>query len=399
MKEITYQSIVGFVIDNSTQSPIPGVKITSKEKDLGFTNSKGSYNIKVQVLDSNDDPKQHPLFFNKPNYSQHIEIPYNSSKDIISPPRIISLISNQDTINQQISEDQKPNPKDILAYNKQFNTPEVLFQKRLDGIKVDLKTKVLSLIYNIALTYGVTQLNSFYKKYDGKITPALIDELKTLTICPNQDLIALTILNKNKLVKQINTSLNAINILSNAIQINEGVITSLDITYNVLKFIPIPSAVLGVGIPISVINNIQDAKTILKNLIDKLDLTNNSIKLIITFLTNILNKVLFYLNILDQIIQICSPNIPTENINTQTINSLESINNPQITSPIITNVNGFEMGIEIEHSTNSLKRKRATARNQQGVIMLKGEWSYSSIEQILIDELVFYIQQNNLKPN
>jgi hypothetical protein len=31
--------------------------------------------------------------------------------------------------------------------------------------------------------------------------------------------------------------------------------------------------------------------------------------------------------------------------------------------------------------------------------MLQGEWSYSSIDQILIDELVFYIQQNNLKPN
>ena len=29
--------------------------------------------------------------------------------------------------------------------------------------------------------------------------------------------------------------------------------------------------------------------------------------------------------------------------------------------------------------------------------MLKGELSYSSNDQILIDELVFYIQQNDLK--
>jgi len=29
--------------------------------------------------------------------------------------------------------------------------------------------------------------------------------------------------------------------------------------------------------------------------------------------------------------------------------------------------------------------------------MLRGEWSFSSIDQILIDELVFYIQTNNLK--
>ena len=55
------------------------------------------------------------------------------------------------------------------------------------------------------------------------------------------------------------------------------------------------------------------------------------------------------------------------------------------------------MGIETEKTTNPLKRKRATATNKQGVVMLKGEYSFSSIEQILIDELVFYIQQNNLR--
>ena len=44
-----------------------------------------------------------------------------------------------------------------------------------------------------------------------------------------------------------------------------------------------------------------------------------------------------------------------------------------------------------------LKRRRAVAKNKQGVIILQGEPSFSSIDQILIDELVFYIQQNNLK--
>jgi hypothetical protein len=65
--------------------------------------------------------------------------------------------------------------------------------------------------------------------------------------------------------------------------------------------------------------------------------------------------------------------------------------------PVVINVNGFEMGVETEITEKPLKRRRAIARNKQGVIMLKGEWSFSSIDQILIDELVFYIQQNNLK--
>jgi len=44
-----------------------------------------------------------------------------------------------------------------------------------------------------------------------------------------------------------------------------------------------------------------------------------------------------------------------------------------------------------------LKQRRAVARNKSGIIMLQGEPSYSSNDQILIDELVFYIQQNDLK--
>jgi hypothetical protein len=55
------------------------------------------------------------------------------------------------------------------------------------------------------------------------------------------------------------------------------------------------------------------------------------------------------------------------------------------------------MGVETEVTENTLKRRRAIATNKQNVVMLKGEFSFSSIDQILIDELVFYIQQNNLK--
>ena len=55
------------------------------------------------------------------------------------------------------------------------------------------------------------------------------------------------------------------------------------------------------------------------------------------------------------------------------------------------------MGVETEITERSLKRRRAIARNKNGVVMLKGEYSFSSIDQILIDELVFYIQQNDLR--
>ncbi len=55
------------------------------------------------------------------------------------------------------------------------------------------------------------------------------------------------------------------------------------------------------------------------------------------------------------------------------------------------------MGTEVEDTQKSIKRKRGIAKNPNGVVMLKGEWSFSSNDQILIDELTFYIKQNNLK--
>ena len=55
------------------------------------------------------------------------------------------------------------------------------------------------------------------------------------------------------------------------------------------------------------------------------------------------------------------------------------------------------MGMETEITDKSLKRRRAIATNKQNIVMLRGEFSFSSIDQILIDELVFYIEQNNLK--
>ena len=68
-------------------------------------------------------------------------------------------------------------------------------------------------------------------------------------------------------------------------------------------------------------------------------------------------------------------------------------------NPIIKSVNGFVFSVETDNSNpvGTLKRRFAVAKDSRGVTLLKGEPSFSSSDQILIDELVFYIQQNDLK--
>ena len=68
---------------------------------------------------------------------------------------------------------------------------------------------------------------------------------------------------------------------------------------------------------------------------------------------------------------------------------------------IQTEYNGFILAIETqEGETNKdLKRRYAVGKDSQGVVVVKGEPSFASGDQILINELIFTIDKNDLKPN
>ena len=149
------------------------------------------------------------------------------------------------------------------------------------------------------------------------------------------------------------------------------------------------------GLPIGLITAADDSKDNNKLLLEKLRKINSGTLTILVLLRGVLEQAVQLLNLLDKLVQKCYPEADQEQIALE-LTALTTQQSTQL-SPVVTNVNGFEMGVETENSPNTLKRRRAIARNKQGVVMLKGDWSFSSIDQILIDELVFYIQQNNLK--
>ena len=265
-------------------------------------------------------------------------------------------------------------------------------QEKLSQLEIELKKTAIPFCLTLIASFGVTKVNELIS--EGKEN--LINEIKS---CPNQDEIIVIINKKNKIVKQLNNALRAIERTNNALSITSSVIDTLNVALLVVKNTPIPTStgIPGVpGIPINVINKIQE-------IIDKTEKTLTVLKgvdigliAILGVLRQTLATIVKYLNLLDNLIQECSPNLTQEQLSAE----LTALTVQQsLTSPVVTNVNGFEMGVETENSPNTLKRRRAIARNKQGVVMLKGEWSFSSIDQILIDELVFYIQVNNLKAN
>ena len=119
--------------------------------------------------------------------------------------------------------------------------------------------------------------------------------------------------------------------------------------------------------------------------------------MILVSIRQVLTQLMQYLSLLDLLIQHCAPNTPQsqETLNQALLDLTKEAEQQSVIVP--PTINGFTLTIETEITEKPLKRKRAIAKNRSGVNLLQGEWSFSSIDQILIDELTFYIQTNNLK--
>lgn len=391
--QIDLITVKGIVVDSSTFDPLKGAKIISPLNEIQITNRKGEFSIKVpDLLNTSLDPSKFILNISNKSYSPNKIIPYKSTKDVKIDLGIISLQPLISNLNQEISQLSSFSDNEVKKIATKNVTLEFHVQKQFNVSIDELKKIVFPLILNLLAQYGITKITELVLENKNQLT----ETLKAQITCPPKADLAEIIAIKNKLVHQLNNTLNTINKASKTLEISSNTIESLNTAYQILKFLPTPSAVGGIGIPISVINNIQDVKIFLSNNIERFKQGNNGILTIVETLINTLSQIIDFLNLLDKITQYCSQDNTTQNQISTELTALTQQQSQQL-SPVIINVNGFEMGVETEITDQPLKRRRAIARNKQGVVMLKGEWSYSSIDQILINELVFYIQQNDLK--
>jgi hypothetical protein len=347
---------------------------------MDTSNNKGEFTTNltssIPTTGSNDLNK---LLIQAPGYESLEIIPYKGDGTAKNDLGIIKLNPlnkglEQDKINaSQLTKDQID---ELSKDKKDFN---YFAQEKLTNQISNLKTILIPTVLTLVAGFGITKATDLAGKNKDKI----LEELKKKISCPSQGNILDVIDKKNKLVKQLNNTLKVIDVTTKALGITGGIIQGLEIA---LK--------LQLANPVPVPANITKIIDTLDKRLSSLKKINVGILSILVLLRQVLTQVLQLLNLLDLLIQSCYPNDNQE----QLAIDLTNLTTQQSTEvPVVTNVNGFEMKVETENTNNSLKRRRATAQNKQGVIMLKGEWSFSSIDQILIDELVFYIQQNNLK--
>jgi hypothetical protein len=387
--EIEY-SIEGIVVDSTNPNKtIPGVKISTNDQNQTTSKINGQFILKGNTTSN----KKISISVSLKGYTPQNFTPYFGDGTIKSNLGVIQLQLIQKSLDQDKIDSTLLTDSQINGLTKSINSPSSFFQKKLTTSIINVKSRLIPLILTLIAGFGVTQVNKLMAKGIPKIS-----DIQNQITCPTQAELARIISRKNRLVKQLNRLLKVIqstekfiNSIKKFINIVSKTISGLDIAS-----LALPASIPpGIGIPVGVINKSGDIINLLKDKIKGEQGKIDNLVSPLTLLKSVIAQALQYLNLLDNLVQHCYPDANQEQISAELTAITTDESNQE--SPVVTDVNGFTMGVETEVTDSSLKRRRAIATNKQNVVMLKGEFSFSSIDQILIDELVFYIQTNNLK--
>ena len=380
--------ILGTIIDSSTNQPLKGVKLTSFNGDrliTSITDSNGKFTIEIPSYPNN-------ITVSYVGYATKELKPFKGDGEVKTNLKIIQLKPlkqdvSKDVLKSSQIEDSQVNS--ILSSKKDAN---YYTQKRLSDTVKDIKSQLIPIAIGMIAEFGISNINELITKSQPEIQQYINN-----SFCPTPDSLNKLLNTKNKLYKKINNITTTIDITTKALGITTGILGGMDVALKILKELPVPVAIAGVGLPMNVITKVQDSIKKIEGTVSKLTTISAGILSILIIIRQVLTQLMQYLNLLDMLIQHCAPDTPQsqEQLNRVLLDLTKEVDQQSVILP--STVNGFILTTETEITEKPLKRKRAIAKNKSGVNLLQGEWSFSSVDQILIDELSFYIQTNNLK--
>jgi len=270
-------------------------------------------------------------------------------------------------------------------------------KKSIQSVTNLLTQKLIPLIIEILLIFSIAK-------------PSQAEQV----VCPTPERLKEALSKRNRAIKQINQ-------VFTSVIINTGLAAVFLILSNSLRSIrlnidalPFPMAFgtppakdwggLAGAIPYNVIGTLQRIDDLLEELEDQNKGLNKQTLISLAFLIAGLIFCRLMIKTVDDSFKKCAQDqidngeITLEELreelqNLAEENEIEGI----VRKPFI---NGFNISVvETENEVGKLVPRQAIAKNKDGVIQLKGEPSFSSTDQVLIDELAFYIKSNNLKAN
>jgi len=406
------------IIDKDTGSPMKGVNVEIKTKDSENeeqvystkTDGTGQWILQWKCLiiypNYGDDVvykvvnEDLNFTFNKEEYNTQRKSALTGKKQIRNFIPLIKLDSKEKSKAQDLSKIGTLENKEVKTINKGgVKTPANIGKLIREQVKI-IVNRLIPVIIGMLAQLGITQIN---KWLDGQNNLNNTD-----TKCPeDQESIKALIAKRNRLVRQLNNIYKVVDAAVKGLGVFASLISIFKTIYNIFKNLPMPTTIgLPPGPQGGVITSASYGKV--AKYIEKFDKIKEKIDLIekltlavlsaLILLRIYLLKALQLLKILDNKLDQCSRglNIEQEELDNELTALL--LAEEEDGNVVVIDVNGFTMGVEVSKvKVGSLNRRFATASNAQGVVLLKGEPSFSASDQVLIDELVFYIQSNNLK--
>jgi hypothetical protein len=294
-------------------------------------------------------------------------------------------------INNAVTEDQKPKGLQKLG-------SLVLKQSQ------KLSKFVIPLAFNLIKEYGIDKLETALEEESDNIDE-LREQLKE-EFCNVQ--LPQIIAKRNNAVDYLNNTGKILDSFTIGVNFGASFAGVLETIIKILR-----GASFGINqaakaiplIPGAVVSAVNDLNTIADTVTFKPDGTPNLPPLKITaaqvspaFATvqNTIVRCVDLLDKLDILITLCDPNANLTGIS----DSINTIYDNELIAEASENdgtYKGFILEIETRPFTDTVDQNRAVGKNRSGIIMISTEYSFASNPQVLIDELKFIIDRDDLK--
>ncbi len=363
--------------------------IIGKEVDIqGETSDSGTF---VEILEGTVDVKSLTVtFLPKGNFSLKSIASVTQTSVINNEGKITAvydlgnitlapLLPNLDNFQKdlQIKVQQVEN-LEIEIDNFRKLPKETKFAIILNKAKEEIKRTLFPFVLGLLAEFGAKYLQAVLDRIPGAKPDT----------CPDPEKIKEIIRKRDKLVRQLNRFYKLITRAQTILGITRGIIIGFEAGILAAKFVPlrfVPGAFAAA------LNKIEKRLEIAGIAVNILTITAAIIGMVLA-------QIIELLNALDLSIQNCAEeqNIPMEEINSE-LNALaaQTIKETELDE---NSYKGFTFEIKEDPTNVSKYTKRfAQALNRQKIPVLKSESSFASNPQVLIDQLKFIIDTQDLK--
>lgn len=317
--------------------------------------------------------------------------------------------SVQEDLNKNVPEDQKPKGTQRLG-ELAGNITKVLAKTCLPSILNMIEQTALDTFEaKKAEIRGELNIDESLEQLSSLTDPAKLQEVKD-RLCPTPDVLENIIRQRNGIVDFLNNQQVKVNNLKVSADVTGDIADGIQTTSTGIElsaFIANQLAKIAAIAPVlaplrSIITDLNTVNQIIKfdregkPRIPPLRGAVSNFSIPLNQVNTMITKIVQALAPIDEIITLCSPNATLENLS------------PDVLATVAVQLSagetedgslykGFRLEIETKKYTDTVNQNRAVGKNNSGIILIATEYSFASDPNVLINELKFIIDRDDLK--